>query len=178
MQTLCAQWDEATQTPYNITPIERLILPNSNGVPPKDWMTRNRAGFYHYIPVVLGEGEGLDNPVYAFESGVISEGGQIISAQEVITRQQTARMAEIAAMAQQYGQRVGILATLLSRFGMELPIEPDAAYQTIEDGIAANAWTPEQLAMIPLLRDAYDRAKEVMTDNDIAAVAIVIGGAV
>lgn len=174
MQT--AKWNEQTQTPYDIR--DRDSIKASNGVPYKDMASLHRIGRYEYIPVALADGEGLDNPTYAFEAGVISEGGQIISAQEMITRQQTARIAEIAAMAQQYGQRVGILATLLSRFGMELPIEPDTAYQTIEDGIVANAWTPEQLAMIPLLRDAYDRAKEVMTDNDIAAVASVIGGAV
>jgi hypothetical protein len=174
--TLCAQWNEQTQTPYDIR--DRYSVLAGNGVPYQSMESLNAIGRYEYQPVILADGEGLDNPTYAIDGGVISQGGTVISAQEMITRAQSARLSEVASMAQQYGQRVGILATLLSRFGMALPIEPDEAYQTIEDGIAAGAWTPEQLAMVPLLRDAYDRAKEVMTDNDIAAVASVIGGAV
>ena len=178
-----AKWNPETQTPHDIR--EFGSLKAGNGVPLKDWTSYTARGYYEYIPVALAEGEGLDNPTYALFNGVISQGGTVVSAQEMAARAQAARHESVAKMVTDYGADVAILGRQLAKFAdpetgepYVMPCDAGRVLVEIRAGLATGAIPASMIDEAKTLKGLYKDLKEHMTDADIAVVASVIGGAV
>ena len=169
-----AKWSESEQKPYDIR--EFGSLKAGNEVPFRNMPSHHKRGYYEYQPVALAEGEGLDNETHSKPADIIMQGGQVISAQEMAARAQSARHDQVLAMADAYGADVAILGRLLGVFGITMPCDPAEAFTTIKGGLATGAIDFALAPQADAAEGRYRTLREHMTDEDIAAVASVIGG--
>ena len=175
-----AKWNKAEQKPYDIR--DRNSVTASNGVPYRDMISLNRIGYYEYQPVQLDEGEGLDNPTYAIDGGVIRQVGTVVSSAEMQARAEADALEQAAHLQSQrhdrvlmvvdaHGKSIKRLAHLLSVFGLEIPISVDEAMAQITDALDKGELTDEQTVAIPLLEMQYRLLKASVAPGEDPSVA-------
>ena len=140
-------------------------------------------GWYRVLRIELGEGERLDNESWHLGNHSITQIGTIIDAQTVIAEKQAARMAELERMTQDYGADVAILGIQLAKFtdpetGLPyaMPIDAGKVITEVKTGLATGAISDTMIEAAKTLEGLYKGLRQVMTDEDIAAVASIIGG--
>jgi hypothetical protein len=151
-------------------------------------------GYYKIIPdTTLPEGARIDAAEYTLEGLQIIETVTAYTdaatlAAEAQAQAHAARLAEIERLltdsTTQAVARVIALGNVLARFTdpetgepYQFPLDPDAVYARITDALAQGELPPAEENNVALLEVTYRRARAVMTDADIAAVASYLQGA-
>jgi hypothetical protein len=80
----------------------------------------------------------------------------------------------IQGLAENYGQRVAALGAYLQVFGYAMPIDPDRVFSELTTKLLTGQITPEDQPKVSLLKDAYDYARQAMSDEDMVKVGEVL----
>jgi hypothetical protein len=134
------------------------------------------AGLYDVVEFECPETDVIVPDSQRFEriDGVWHEIYDTMSIEQALIEAEQREQTRVLGLTDAYSTRVFILIGLLAKFGLAMPIPFDEATAIIEGKLVANQLTETQQAIIPLLKDAYDRCAEVMSDRDMAAVAAIV----
>ena len=75
-----------------------------------------------------------------------------------------------------YGADIAIMGRLLAVFGLSFPCETAEVIATIKGGLATGEISVDLAPAAETLYSVYDRVHAVMTDDEIAAVAVILKG--
>lgn len=88
--------------------------------------------------------------------------------------QEAAEASRIQGLAETYGERVAALAALLDALDYEMPIDYEVVANKITHKVLTGELLPEQQSKAALLPNAYERCREVMSDEDMVKVGDVL----
>ena len=110
----------------------------------------------------------VDGAAYKRYDVITIEAHEAAAAQRAQTR--------ILGLVDAYGADVAIMGRLLTDFGFALPCDATTAMTTIKGGLATGAIDWALRTDADTLEQRYNELRKNMSDDEIAAVAVILGG--
>jgi len=165
------------------------VIPNSNGIPPSGclWFGKDVPRAYETVEVEQLDMEGnqitveqqvpIDHALCKWLDGDHAPTARTQAELDAIAAEAAQKEAQrIGRLAQQHGAKVGMLANLLSVYGLQIPTSKAEVVAKIESLVAAGTLTAEQTGAIGTIDAVYGIIEATKDENgqsikdDVAAI--------